>query len=428
MLVAQLAIMANALVDTVMAGRLSAVDLAAVGIGASVYVSVFVTAMGVLLALSPIVAHLHGSGQHEAIGEEVRQSGWLALALTLIVLVVLTFPDPLLTLSRLQPEVEIKVRAYLGALAWSVPAQMAFRVFYGFSSGIGRPRPIMVLNLIGLALKVPLNLVFIYGHFGMPALGAPGCAVASSIVAWLICLLGWGWCVHEPAYRAYALFSRWSWPRWQQVRGQVQLGVPIGVTFFVDVTAFTFMALFIARLGPAASGGHQIAANMAAMLYMLPLAIGQSSGILAGHALGAGDRGRARLAGMTGLGIALLSALATSLLLLWLNRSIAGLYSNDDQVRVLAAQLIGIVAFYHLADAVQAVVVNLVRAYKKAAVPMLIYAVFLWGVGLAGGILLGLGDHFGPARGAPGFWISAASGMALAGVLVSTYWWRLSKP
>jgi MATE family multidrug resistance protein len=425
-LIAQVAIMLNGLIDTVMAGRLSALDLAAVGIGASIYASVFVAMMGVLLALPPTIAHLYGGGRHAEIGEEVRQGGWLALALSLLTLVVLTNPEPLLALSHLQPAVELKVRAYLAALAWSVPAQLAFRVFYGFSSGIGRPRPIMVLNLLGLALKVPLNLVFIYGYLGMPALGAAGCGVASSMVAWTVCLLGWSWCYRENEYRVYGIFSRWSPPRAAQLLALIRLGLPIGATFLVDVTAFTFMALFIARLGPTASGAHQIAANLAALLYMLPLAVGNSSGILAGQALGRGDPAAARRVGYAGLALGVGGAIMVSLLLTVGKEAVAGLYTRDPGVQRLAAQLIAIVAIYHLADGLQAVVVNLVRGYKKALVPMLIYAVFLWGVGLAGGVVLGLSDLLGPPRGAAGFWEAAIAGLAIAGLLVTGYWWRLS--
>lgn len=419
--------MANGLIDTVMAGRLSPLDLAAVGIGAAVYASIFVTVMGVLLALPPSIAHLYGAGRHAEIGEEVRQGGWLAAILALLALALLVDPTPLLAISHLQPAVETKVRAYLGALAWSVPAALAFRVLYGFSAGIGRPRPIMVLNLIGLALKIPLNLVFIHGHLGAPALGAAGCGVASSIVAWATCLLGWAWCYREPEYRSYGIFSRWSPPRRQELLALIKLGLPIGATFLVDVTAFTFMALFIARLGPTASGAHQIAANLAALLYMLPLAIGNSTGILAGHALGRGDTTSARRVGLTGLGLGLGGAALVSLLLTIGNEAVAGLYTRDAAVRALAAQLIAIVAIYHLADGLQAIAVNLVRGYKKALVPMLIYAVFLWGFGLAGGVTLGLGDAFGAPRGAPGFWYAATGALSCAGLLVLGYWWRIAQ-
>jgi len=427
-LIAQVAVMSNGVIDTVMAGRLSAVDLAAVGIGAAIYVTVFVTVMGVLLALTPSVSQLYGAGRHAGIGEEVRQSAWLALLLGVPVMVLLRHPEPFLGLSQLTPAVEFKVRAYLGALSWSVLPSLLFRVFYAFSSGIGKPRPIMVFNLIGVALKVPLNLVFIHGAFGMPALGGPGCAVSTAVIGWLSCLLAWSWCARAAEYRPYRIFADFSGPRSAKLWALLKLGLPIGATFLVDVTAFTFMALFIARLGPATSGAHQIAANLAALTFMLPLSLGNAASVLAGQALGAGDARRARHAGLVGMAVGASFGALTSLVL-WLGAdTIAGLYTNRAEVRVAAAVLIGHVAAYHLFDALQAVAMSVLRGYKKTAVPMAIYAVALWGIGLGGGYVLGLTDAFGPPRGAAGFWLAAILSLALAGGLVTGYFFRVSRP
>ena len=430
-LVAQLAVMANGVIDTVMAGRLSAVDLAAVGIGASIYVTIFVTVTGVLLALTPTIAQLHGAGRHERIGEEVRQSAWLAFFLAFIAVVLLRHPEPFLTLSRLTPEVEIKVRAYLYALSWSAAPAMLLRVFAGFTMGIGLPRAIMAFNLIGVALKLPLNWVFMFGtleRFGGPAaLGGPGCAVATAVISGFSCVLAWSWCAFAADYRPYRVFADFSPPRPRLIVGLLKLGLPIGATFFVDVTAFTFMALFIARLGPVTSAAHQIAANLAALAFMLPLALGNAAGILAGHALGAGDArraGRVALIGMvTGIAVGALLSLT-----LWLGAgTIAGLYTADIGVRKLATTLIGYVAVYHLFDALQAVAVNVLRGYRKSAVPMAIYAVALWGVGLGGGYILGLTDRVAAPAGVQGFWLAAAASLALAGGLVAAYLLRVAR-
>jgi MATE family multidrug resistance protein len=141
--IAQIAIMANGVVDTVMAGHYSTVDLAAVGIGASIYVTLFVTLMGVLFALTPTVAQLHGAGRYAEIGEEVRQSTWLALALAAISIALVTHPAPLLALSQLSPEVEVKTRAYLAAMAW-LPRRAPVPRVPGFSTAVSRPRVVMV--------------------------------------------------------------------------------------------------------------------------------------------------------------------------------------------------------------------------------------------------------------------------------------------
>ncbi len=430
MLIAQVAVMANGVIDTIMAGRLSAVDLAAVGIGASIYITIFVTVMGVLLALTPTVAQLQGGGRHEDIGEEVRQSAWLALFLAIIAFVLLRHPEPLLALSRLTPEVETKVRAYLYAMSWSAFPAMLFRVFSGFAIGIGLPRAVMAFNLIAVALKLPMNWIFMFGtleKFGGPqAMGGPGCAAATAVISCFSCFLAWGWCARAVDFRPYRVFAGFSAPRPRLIFGLLKLGLPIGATFFVDVTAFTFMALFIARLGAISSAAHQIAANLAALTFMLPLALGNAAGVLAGQALGAGDPRRARQVGLTSL-VAGVSVGVLLSLTLWFGAGrIAGLYSADSEVRRLATTLIGFVAVYHLFDALQAVAVNVLRGYKKSAMPMAIYAVALWGVGLGGGYVLGLTDWILPASGVQGFWLSAVLSLALAGGLVTAYLLRVA--
>jgi len=431
--VAQLAVMANGVIDTIMAGRYGTLDLAAVGIGSSIYFSVFVALMGVLLALTPIVAQMYGAGRHADIGEELRQSAWLAAALALVALALFAHPDPFLALARIAPALELKVRAYLQALAWSVPASLLFRVFYSFSTAISRPRTVMALTLVGLALKVPLNWVFMYGNLGAPELGSTGCAVATALVSWVVCALAWAWCWFEPGYSRFRVFARWSWPDAKALGRILSLGLPIGFTFLVDVTGFTFMALFIARLGALYSAAHQVAANLAALTFMLPLALGNAASVLVGQALGARQFARARAAGLYGIALGLVCAAIVGACLYLFADGIAGLYTRDAQLRGTAAGLVALVAVYHLFDALQAVAVNVLRGYKRAVVPMLIYAVALWGVGLGGGYAIGLtGVDLGwlglaTPMGASGFWLAAIASLALAGSLVTAYFLRVSR-
>jgi len=432
-LVAQLAVMANSVIDTIMAGRYGTLDLAAVGIGSSIYFSVFVALMGVLLALTPIVAQMYGAGRHADIGEELRQSVWLAAALALASLALFAYPDPFLAVARVEPALELKVRAYLHALAWAVPASLLFRVFYGFSTAISRPRTVMALTLIGLALKVPLNWVFMYGNLGAPELGSTGCAVATALVSWIVCALAWAWCWFAPDYSRFQVFARWSWPDAKALGRILSLGLPIGLTFLVDVTGFTFMALFIARLGALYSAAHQVAANLAALCFMLPLALGNAASVVVGQALGARQYARARAAGLAGIALALVCAAVVGACLYFFASGIAGLYTGDAALRRVAAGLIAFVAVYHLFDALQAVAVNILRGYKRAVVPMLIYAVALWGVGLGGGYAIGLTRidlawlGLSTPMGVPGFWLAAIASLVLAGGTVTAYFLRVSR-
>jgi MATE family multidrug resistance protein len=421
MLVAQLAMMANAVIDTAMAGRLSVIDLAAVGIAASIAATILMSLVGVLLAVPPIIAHLHGANRQAEIGREIHQGIWISLALALVAILLLRFPGPFIAISELQPAVETKARAYLAASAWGVPAAFALRLFFGLSTGIKRPQPVMFFNLLSLAIKIPLNAVFMYGLFGFPALGSTGCAVATSLDAWLMAALAWGWCLNSPKYAEFELRRRFTAPDFTAIREFLKLGIPIGLTFIADITAFTFMALFIARLGPVVSGAHQIAANLAALAFMVPLSLGNATSVLVGQALGAGQARRARRICWEAIRFGMSIAIVLCLIF-WLGAPyIAAFYTTDLEVQLVAIPLIVMVGLYHLGDALQAITVNALRGYKNSVVPMVIYTVTLWVPGLGGGIVLGLTDTFGTARGAPGFWLAAIASIWLVGGLMAIY-------
>jgi MATE family multidrug resistance protein len=432
MFVGQLAVMFNGAIDSVMAGHYSTLDLAAVGIGTSIYASVYVSMMGVLLALSPVTAQLYGAGKFTDIGEEVRQTGWLTLILAAISVAILRHPEPLLWVSQVAPELELRVRAYLLALSWSIPAVLLFRLFYGFTTAVSRPRVVMALNLFGLALKVPFNWVFMYGNFGMPEMGAVGCGVATAIIYWMTCLMAWAWCYFDSDLRRYQVFAKFSPPKWQEIGRIVALGLPIGMTFLVDVTGFTFMALFIARLGTMSSGAHQIAANMAALAYMLPLAVGNATSVLVGQAIGARLYHRARSVGIAGLVLGVACSGSAGLLMILNADAIASIYSNDPGVRELGSTLLKFVGCYHVFDGLQAVTAGALRGYKHTVVPMIVYAFALWGVGLGGGYILGL-NHvdaawlpFTTPLGAPGFWLAAILSLVVCSMIVTSYFLAIS--
>jgi MATE family multidrug resistance protein len=317
--------------------------------------------------------------------------------------------------------VETKVRAYLDAAAWGVPAAFALRMFFAFSMGIHRPRPVMFFNLLSLAFKVSLNALFMYGLLGFPAMGAAGAAVATSIDAWLMAALAWGWCLTNPKYAEFTLRQRFAAPDLTAIREFLKLGVPIALTFIADVTAFTFMALFIARLGPVMSGAHQIAASLAALAFMIPLSLGNATSVLVGQALGAQQTARARRICWEAIRFGMIIALIVSLTFLLGAPYIAAFYTTDLQVQAVAIPLIVMVGIYHLGDALQAIAVNALRGYKNSIVPMVIYTVTLWVPGLGGGILLGLTNTFGDARGAQGFWLAGIGSIWLVGGLMAIY-------
>ena len=170
-LVGQLAVLAFGTIDTVLLGRLGSVDLAALAVGSAAYITVFVGLMGVLLAIGPIVGHLYGAGRLVEAGQQFHQGVWLALALSVLGIVVLAFPQPFLALAKVEGEVERGIRGYMGALAFALPAALLFTVYRGFNTAISRPNAVMNLQLGALALKLPLSVALAWA---VPALGWAG--------------------------------------------------------------------------------------------------------------------------------------------------------------------------------------------------------------------------------------------------------------
>ena len=422
-LVGQLAVITNGVIDTAMTSRFSAIDLAALALGTSIYVSIFVGLNGVLQAIAPIVGQLFGARHFAEIGTEVKQGVWLALFLSCLGCVALMFPQPLLSLAHASPELEAKAVLYLRILALALPASLGFRIYSALNNAVARPKAVMTIHITALLLKVPLNALFIFGGMGMSAFGGPGCAIATALISWLTLLVGVLVLRTSPFYRVFGLFGTgFVAPRWAQQYVLLKLGIPMGLSYLIEVTAFAFMALFIARLGETVVAGHQITANFATVLYMLPLSIASATGTLVAQSIGACHLDVARRIGFAGIRLA--AVLSASIgCIVWLTREfIVRAYTPNEAIIMTALPLFLFIGFYQLFDAVQVTTAFVLRAYKVAVIPTVMYAFALWGVGLGGGYVLGL-NPFGWApqgvHGAAGFWLGNSISLALvaAGLL-----------
>ncbi|NML19027.1 MATE family efflux transporter [Azohydromonas caseinilytica] len=423
--VGQIAVLAFATIDTLLLARHDARDLAALAVGSAAYISVFIGLMGVVLAVGPIAGRLFGARRLAEAGQQLQQALWLALALSVPGCVLLAFPQPFLWLAQAAPEVAQRTRGYMAALAFALPAALAFAAFRGFNTAVSRPKAVMVLQLGALLLKLPLSWLLVFGQpgLGLPALGVTGCGIATALLMWVQALAALALLRRDPFYKPFQL-RRWGRPRRAALAAQLKLGIPMGLAIVVEVTGFTFMAFFISRLGTLPVAGHQIAANLAGLLYMLPLAIGNACGTLVAQRIGAQDPAGACRLGWRGVQIAATGALLLGLLLFLARPAIVALYTHEAAVVAAALPLLGWLALFHLGDAVQAVVASVLRAWHVTTLPMLIYALAVWVLGLGGGYVLAFDLwHLSPAlQGARGFWAAAAAGLiaaalALTGVL-----------
>jgi len=419
LLLANLAMVGNSTIDAVMAGRLSAEDMAGVAVAASVYVTVYISFTGVLQALSPIAGQHYGAHRWRAIGEDLQQALWLGAVLFLIALPCVLATDFWTGVAGIEGRVADITTGYLHAAAFALPAGLATRVFVALNAAVSRPKVTMLVNLVILGLKAPLNAVFMYGWGPWDAMGGAGAGVATAVLAWVACALSFAIWRFDPFYdrmRSSAVHG----PRWASQRELLKLGVPIGVTMLFEVTSFAFMAVLIARLGAVPVASHQIVANLVALLFMVPLSLGIASSVLVAQSLGYGSRELARTAVRHGFVMALAVALVAAAALWVFRDAIVGLYTRDAAVAQTAIALLGLAAVFHLFDAIQGVATFVLRGYRKTFWPMVIYGVALWALGLGGGAWIAFNPTpLGPPRGVDGFWQAATFALGLAAVLLA---------
>ncbi|QDF97419.1 MATE family efflux transporter [Azoarcus sp. DD4] len=417
-LVAQLLSMSMMVADTTIAAHYGTTDLAAVAVGNGLYVSVLMLLVGILQSVAPTVAHLVGGGRHTEIGATLQQGFWLALLLAVPGTLILVFPQMLLELARVPPDTGEKVSTYLRATAAGLPAILLYRTFYAFNNAVGRPRALMAISLIASSIHVPLAWALTNGHLGIDALGATGCGVSTSVVAWISLCCGISYLSRNPAYRTYLIFHNWRGPRAASLFALLRLGLPMGMSTFIEITSFTLIALFVARLGAEAVAGHRIVANLAALVYMLPLSLSTATLVLVGQAAGAHDWQRART--VVRVGLLLSTCLATLVgILLWFAREpLMALSTDDVVVRAIAIALLPYICLYQLFDAAQTVASHALRGYKVTLLPMALHTLCFWGVGLGCGYWLSF--HAGERSGAPsvaGFWEGGVLATILASIL-----------
>lgn len=435
-LVSQWAGIAFGVLDTAMTGHASAADLAAMSLSISVYITVFVGLMGVVHALIPIQAQHFGAGRYHEVGRSWGQGVWLALGLAFVGALLMMFPDVWLSLSGdVAPEVRERVTNYLRALALALPAALVFRTIYALGTAVSRPKVVMTINLSAVGVKALLNWILIYGNFGLPAMGATGAGLATAITSWLSLGVGLWVISHDRYYARFALTL--GRPIWKSQKELLRLGLPMGGSYLVEVSAFTFMALLVAREGTYVSGGHQIMSNLAALCYMMPMALGVATAAMAAQSIGAGNLAQARRNSMAGMALGLVGALITAAVLLAGRPLILAAYTDDPEVAAVASTLLTLIPLFHLCDSMQCINSYVLRAYKVAVVPLLLQIVALAGLGLVGGWWLG----FGPGRGEldwlralllpgspPGagtMWLMAMLGLALSAVLLHAWYWKI---
>lgn len=414
----QLAYIGMGFVDTVMAGRLSPEALASVALGSSVWSSAHVLLLGVLLAIPPFVSEYDGRGTAAArarIAPLARQAFWLGLALSVPIALVLVRSEPWLGWIGIEEELVPTVAGYLRALCWGLPAWTLYLVLRFLSEGLSHSRPTLYFGVLGLILNVGANFGLMYGHFGLPALGAVGCGWATTAV-WYLQAFGLAvYVARRRQFRDLGLFSRCELPDPAVLRHLLGVGLPIAVTLFLEVSMFTVAALAVGTLGTVATAAHQVALNFAALTYMVPLGVAMAVTVRVAHAVGRRDLPRVKFRIQVGVSLALGCQAIAALVMVLAPRSIGRLYTQDPAVLDIAVQLLFLAAVFQLSDGLQVSALGALRGLKDTRTPMVLTAIAYWCVGVPVGGWLSFRTGFG----ARGIWMGLIVGLSVAAVLLT---------
>ncbi|MDT3661946.1 MAG: MATE family efflux transporter [Anaerobiospirillum sp.] len=409
---------AMGVVDTVMAGMAGTVQLSGVAIGASLYWPCVLFVMGMTLAIQPTVAQLRGAGRTEEIAAKIHLISVITLITSVIVGIIMCFlPLCYKLMDDIDQEMVRVAQLYLYAVAAGMPAIALFNILRGYWEGLGNTVPTSVFGFIALFLNIPLNWIFIFGHFGMPALGGVGCGVATSITMYICAILMLIYVLKSKTYAKYRIYQHWFALHWPEVKQFLQFALPLALSTTIEVTCFSLVAVLLSPFGPVTVAAHSVAMNVSGVIFMIPLAIASAATIRVGEALGAGHWNRAFRSSMGAYGLAFFFYLFSVLTIIFFHQEIIELYSSDPEVIVLASLLLMFCAVYQFPDSMQVVSIGILRGFKDSKTIFAITVVSYWVIGMPIGYTLAYGYLTGEKMAAQGFWIGFICSLSCAFLL-----------
>ncbi|QEH47338.1 MATE family efflux transporter [Aggregatibacter actinomycetemcomitans] len=419
-LLAQIAQNSMGLVDTIMAGRVSAVDMAAISVGASIWLPLVLFGHGLLLALPPTISYLNGSGQRRRIAHQVRQGIWIVLFSCIPLALLIYNSDFVLQKMNMEQRLADITFGYLHAMVWGLPGYLLMVNFRCLNDGIAKTKPAMVITSLGLLINIPLNYIFIYGKLGLPAFGAVGCGIATAIVNWVMCLLMLAYCMRAKNQRDLKVFANIiERPNRRTLGKLLKLGFPIAMALCCEVALFALTSLFLSPLGADVVASHQIALNTGSFVFMLPMSLGMATTILVGQRLGEKSPEGAKQVTYSALVMGLFIAVVTAFLIVILKEQIANIFVKDAEVIAMADTLLLLAALYQFSDTIQVIIGSVLRGYKDTQAILYITLFCYWVVGMPLGYVLARTDLIVPGGiAAKGFWIAFVVSLTIAAVLL----------
>ena len=413
LIIAEVGWMSMGIVDTIMVGRLpdSAVAIGATGLGQSLYHSVAIFGGGLLLGLDTFVAQAYGRRDLHDARISLVNGLFLALALTPILMLAVSFWPPLMQHFGISAELVEPMRPFLHALNWGTLPLLTYFALRRYLQAENVVLPIMFALISANVVNAIGDWALIYGHLGLPAMGITGS--------------GWATCVAR-IYMAGVLAvtllwveSKRSLPRWagavridlRRVTALLKLGAPAATQILLEIGAFAAATALVARLGPVPLSGHEIALNCAALTFMVPLGISSAAAVRVGQQLGRMDPAGARRAGWSAIVLGAGFMTCSGLVFVSIPTWIARLFSPDPVVIRTGARLLLVAAAFQLFDGLQTVATGALRGAGDTKTPMLANFVAYWLIGLPVGYLL----CFKSGWGAVGVWIGLCAGLMMIG-------------
>ena len=421
----QLGVIAISLTDTLMMGWLGPHALAAGALGGNVHFVVFLFSLGVLNAVAPMAAQAIGAHQRREVRRIVRQGLWVATALAVPFALVIWYARPiLLALGQAEANAAL-AEAYLRAMVWGFMPALWFLVLRNFVSALSRPRAVVVITAVAVGVNAFGNYGLMFGNFGLPRLGIVGAGVSSSIVntAMFVALLTY--VLRDRGFRRYGILVRLWRPDWARFRAILWVGLPIGAGVVLEVGMFAAAAVLMGLIGTDYLAAHQIALQLAATTFMVPLGISHAATVRVGLAVGARDPARVGRTGWAALtmGAVFMSAAA---LVFWLFPGpLVDLFLDleapgNATVVAVATSMLAFAAMFQVADGTQVIATGALRGLRDTRVPMLIGALCYWGVGFTSSVVLA----FPLGLGGRGVWSGLVLGLFAAAVLLV---WRFQR-
>ncbi len=410
-------------VDTMMAGNLSPQDLAAVAVGSSLLMPVFILGIGILMGISPIVAHHFGARELDQIGPTARHGLILALLLGIPCTLVLWFTEPLLVFMDVEHALFVKTKGYAEAVSLGIIPVFIYLALKYFNEGLAVTKPAMWIAFLGLLFNIGGNYVFMYGKLGFPAMGAIGTGYATALVMTVMSIAMVIYTYWKPAYKEYQLFRNLYHLKWKYLKELIVIGGPIGMSMWMEVTMFAVVALIIGSMGTLEVAAHQIALNFASITFML--AFGVSSGITVrvGQVFGRYGLADARYSGRVGILIATSLMAVTAVLMFAFPTTIIGFYTSDPELISRSIVLLYLAAIFQLSDGLQVSGSGALRGLKDTTIPMYVNFLSYWVIGLPTGWFLGIHLGYGPE----GLWTGLIAGLTTAAILHNVRFYIISR-